>query len=1120
MDFRILGPLEITHEGTTIPLGGRKQQALLALLLLHPNETLGADRLIDELWGERPPAGAAKTLQMQVSRLRRALADAGGDGTSGLVATRGSGYELAVDPERLDSHRFEALTREARQQLAAGRPARALELLERALSLWRGPALGELAYEPFVQNEIARLNELRAGAQEELIEAKLALGRHADVIGPLAALIDEHPFRERLRGQLMLALYRSDRQADALQAYQDARMVLVEELGIEPGARLRELERAVLAQDPGLHLPAAEDAPSHGSFVGRDAELSKLVAGLEDVLAGRGRLFLLAGEPGIGKSRLAEEITGRARSRGADVLVGRCWEAGGAPAYWPWVQALRGYLGLADPDALRRHLGAVGADLAQLLPELRELYPELPEPQPLDAEGARFRLFEAVGSFLRSAARDRPLVLVLDDLHAADQPSLLMLQFLARESAGSPLMVLAAYRDVDPTLQEPLDAALAELVREPHTTQISLGGLSEPEVAEFFERSTGVEPAGRLVGALHAETEGNPLFVAEVVRLLESEGRLSEADAHLGIPAGARAVIRRRLGRLSEECQRLLVPASVMGREFDLEVLAHAATSSASDVLAVLDEAMAERVVGEVPGSSGRLRFEHALIGDALYDELPPGRRSRLHLEAGEATEAVHARDLPAHYAELARHFSAALPAGDAAKASDYTRRAAGRASDQLAYEEAARLYGTALTLTTDDRTRCELLLALGDAQARGGDTPGSQESFLEAADVAERLGLSEHLARAALEYGGRFIWEVSRGDEDRVPLIERALAALGEEDSELRVKLLTRLAGGPLRDSSHPRERRRHMSGQALEMAERLGDPGTTAYALSGYIAAHQSPGDTRAQDARTAELMRAATEAGDLERLAEAHEHHCVAMIELGEMERARADLGAMARLADELRQPSQTWFVSVYQTLLLLLEGRFAEAEESMSQTRRSGERALGWNAEVTYRLQLFLLRREQGRLAEIEDLVRASVEEYPTYPIWRCVLTQTAAELGHTAEARERLDSLAAERFGSLPFDEGWLVSLSLLSETAATLERAEHAAVLYELLMPYADRIAIAYPEIAIGSVSRYLGLLAATLERPDDAERHFRDAISINERIGALPALAHTQRDYAEMQRG
>ena len=314
VDFCILGPLEVLDGGRTVPLGGVKQRALLGLLLLHPNETLSTDRLIDELWGERSPASAAKAVHARVSRLRKALAGEEGSGTADLVVTRERGYELRLDPERLDSNRFERLVAAGRSELGAGRPERAASALERALSLWRGAPLADLAYEPFAQPEIARLEDLRVTALELLIEAKLALGRHAEVIGQLETLIAEHPYREGLRAQLMLAFYRCDRQADALQAYQNGRRALIEGLGIEPGERLRELERAILAQDPGLAGPAGETAelpPELGAgtlLVGRDAELDWLREHWRRARGGAGRLVLVTGETGMGKTRLAAEL--------------------------------------------------------------------------------------------------------------------------------------------------------------------------------------------------------------------------------------------------------------------------------------------------------------------------------------------------------------------------------------------------------------------------------------------------------------------------------------------------------------------------------------------------------------------------------------------------------------------------------------------------------------------------------------------------------------------------------------------------------------------------------------------------------------------------------------------
>jgi class 3 adenylate cyclase len=899
------------------------------------------------------------------------------------------------------------------------------------------------------------------------------------------------------------------------------------DLGLE---QLKDLDRPVrVYQLEGPRLAAsfseprtteaAEARDSRGIFVGRERELAELNSGLEDALASRGRLFLLVGEPGIGKSRLTDELITNARARGARVLVGRCWEAGGAPAYWPWVQSLRAYVRDADAETLRSQLHTSAADLAQIVPELRELLPSLPEPLLLESEAARFRLFDSTASFLRNASNAQPLVLVLDDLHAADEPSLLLLRFLAAELADTRILVVGTLRDVDPTVRDALEATLVELGRERVTRRLELSGLTERDVARFIGLATGAEPRPGVVAAIHQETEGNPLFVGEVVRLLIDENRLDQLDdataTTLAIPESVQEVIGRRLRHLSEECRRVLGLAAIFGREFAVEALERVSAVSEDELLDVLDEAVEERVVTDVPGAPGRLRFSHALIRDALYENLSPTRRLRLHRQVGEALEAHYARDLGPHLAELAHHFCAALPAGSADKAIQYARAAADRAVEQVAYEEAVRLYGSALALVEDDTVRCELLLAVGGAQARAGETPGSKETYRNAAELAERLGLSDHLARAALGYGGRILWEVARDDEHLVPLLERAIRALQDQDSTLRVRLLARLAGGPLRDSSFPPERKAALSKEALDMARRIGDPTTLAYALAGYITAQHAPSRTREQVELATELIEVATEAGDRERAVEGHEHRLVALLELGEVAQAKADLETMAKLAEELRQPSQHWYVAIDRAMLALLEGRLADAEELIPAALSVGERAQGWSAAVTYRLQLYVLRREQGRLHEIEELIQS--HEYVKYSAWRCVLPNMLVELNQLAEAQTALDALAADDFASLPFDEAWLVNMTVLADTAKALGDTERAMVLYRLLLPYADRVAVTYSEMATGSVSRYLGLLASTISQRDDAARHFEDAIVMNERTGARLWLAHTQEDYARM---
>ena len=1096
MEFRLLGPLDVVERERSLVLGGRKQRALLAVLLLHANDTVSRERLIDELWGDSPPATVEKSIHVYVSRLRRQLGD-------GRLVTRPPGYVLRLDPSESDLGRFEQLVAEA----DGAAPAAAAKTLREALALWRGPPLADLAYETCLRGEILRLTELRLSALEHRIDADLATGRHADLVGELESLVAGQPLRERLRSQLMLALYRCGRQAEALEVYRETRRALVEQLGIEPSRGLREMERAILEQDRSLDL--ADEAPAGpprtSDFVGRDRELGTLDGALEDVLAGRGHVRLVAGAPGIGKSRLAAALGARAHARGARVVVGRCWEAGGAPPYWPWIQALRALVEGIEPESLPLR---VGADLAELMPELRDLVPGIPRPPAIQPGGAGFGLFVGVGPCGGGAAQAHPLVVVLDDLHAADEPSLLLLRFVARELGDTRLLAVAVHRDVDPTMSGALSAAVAELVREPHVRQIALAGLSEPEVAQYIERSTGATPPESLAGSIAAETEGNPLFVVELVRLLAAERRLGKPDPRPAIPPGVRAVIGRRVARLSPRCRGLLELASVLGREFELDALARMAGFERAGLLDALDEALGERVVDEAPGSARRLRFAHALIRDTLYDELPAVRRLELHREAGEALETVYAADREPHVAELAQHFQAA---GTRDKAVEYARLAGDRAVSQLAYEEAVRQYGSALGFADEPVPRCELLLALADAHDRAGEMDASRAAYREAADLAQRADETELLARAAIGYGGRILWEIARDDE-RVSLLERALAALPAGDSALRARLLARLAMR-LRGTPGAIERMRALAGEALEMAERLGDVETLVYARSAYIPAVESPANTREMLEAATGLLDAAGRIPDLERMFEAHEHRACRLLELGDVAAARADVVAMDRLADELRQPAQRWLVTVIRAREALLAGRLAETEDLIEQSL-----ALGTFAVTTvHRMQLYFLRREQGRLAEVQELIARTIAEYPALAVWRCVLGQMQAELGRTAEARRTFEALAGDDFSALPFQELWTVGMGLLAETAHALGDAERAATLYAKLLPYADRVAVSFPEVATGAIARQLGLLAATMGRWEEAEGHFEAALDLNRRIGAEPWLAHTLEDHARM---
>ena len=1134
MDVRVFGPLQAIVDGRPVPLGGVKPRALLAMLALNAGATVSSERLIEGLWGEQEPATATKLVQVYVSQLRKALA-ASGDGAE--IVTRGRGYELRLGSGDVDARRFERLIAQAAPR--------------EAMALWRGPPLDDMAGEPFAAAEIRRLEELRLGALELAIERDLAAGRHREVIGELETLVAEEPLRERLHAQRMLALYRSGRQADALEGYRHARARLVDEIGVEPGPELRRLHDAILRQDPSLEPPPAEaveprppelDAgtppvgvsaarrlavpagraaaeSARGAFVGREPELAELIGGFDDACAGHGRLFLLVGEPGIGKSRLADELSAHARTRGARVLVGRCWEAGGAPAYWPWVHSLRTYVRESETAVLRAQLGAGATELTQLLPELRRHFPDLTKSPEQDPEGARFRLFDATTEFLRNAAEDQPILLVLDDLHAADAPSLLLLRFLARELGSIRMLVVGAFRDVDPIPGRALTEMLAEIAREPVTRRLSLGGLSERELAEYLKLLASQIASPALAPALHEETEGNPLFAGEIVRLLSVEGVRSESadDVRLTIPESVRDVIARRLTHLSAECSRALVLASVLGREFALDALARLGALSEDQLLDMLDEAIAARVVSDVAGGPGRISFSHVLIRDTLYEGLNSARRVRLHREVVSALEALYGDELGPHLAELAHH---AIAGRDAGKGVEYARRAGDRALALLAYEEAARLYQSALAAleragSSDERVRCELLLSLGEAQSRAGNTAGSKSVFLEAAGIAQDHRLSRELARAAAEYGGRIVWARAGGDDRLVPLLEQGLAALAEDDVELRVRLLARLAGA-LRDEPS-RARRDTLSRQAVEHAREARNPAALAYALDGRAAAIVAPDTVAECLALGSELCEVAARSGDRERAMAGHFHRNIAQLQVGDVRGAEVDVAAASRIARELRQPAHLWQARGVEAMLALAAGRLASADELVEQALALGERAQRGAAITVYHVQRYTLCEFRGNLEGVESAIADLLREYPARPVFRCVLVHLQARVGRLADAKRTLHDLARDDFSALPFDQEWLFGMSLLAETSALLGDIDSAATLYRLLAPWAALNVVDQAEGIRGSVARYLGILTTATRRSEEAERHFEDALAMNARMGARPWLAHTQHDYARM---
>jgi tetratricopeptide (TPR) repeat protein len=659
---------------------------------------------------------------------------------------------------------------------------------------------------------------------------------------------------------------------------------------------------------------------------------------------------------------------------------------------------------------------------------------------------------------------------------------------------------------------------LTEVSREPLARRLVLAGLSETDVASYVELAAPEIASSELIAALHEETEGNPLFITETVRLVALEGSVTPSTgAAIAIPQSVRDVIARRVAHLSEECNRVLVLASALGREFAVDTLARLSGVSEDDLLETLDEAMAARVVSDVPAGPGRLRFAHVLIRDTLYERLTTARRVRLHRMTVEALETLSDGEPGSHLAELAHH---AIAGSDFDKGLLYARRAADRAMSLLAYEEAARLYETALealdlSAPSDDSVRCELMLALGEARIRAGASPSAKQTFLDAAGIARRLGLTQELARAAAGYGGRIVWVRAGGDDRLVPLLEEGLAALGDRDVELRTRLLARLAGA-LRDE-HSRDRRDGLATEAVELARIAGNSAALAYALAGRAHAITAPDTVDECLSLGTELQNVATQSGDRERVVAAHAIRFMAQLMVGDVRGAEVDLAASSVIAQELGQPAQLWDVCAGRALLALAAGRFAEADELATEAWALGEHAIPEGARPTYHLQQYGLSELRGGLDELEPAIRDLVAGYAARPVFRCVLAHLHARLGRLPEARRELEHFAAGHFSALPFDQEWLFGMSLLAESSALVDDGDSAATLYELLAPWGAFNAVDVGEGFRGSIFRYLGILSTTLSRWDDAVRQFEAALQMNEGMGARPWLALTQHDYGRM---
>ncbi|MGZ4571761.1 MAG: BTAD domain-containing putative transcriptional regulator [Blastococcus sp.] len=1099
MRYRVLGPLEVTgSDGRALDLGGAKPRALLTLLLAEAGRVVSVDRIVTALWGDDPPPTVTGTLQAYVSHLRRVLEpDRGPREAPDVLLTRPPGYLLRVDPADLDLLRFAALVEEGDRAVTQGNPAAGVPLLDQALALWRGEPLAELGDQPAAATDRLRLAELRVRARERRCDALLAMGRPEAAVPDLQHLVAENPLRERLWARLVTALYAADRQADALDACRRCAELLRDELGIDPGPELRDLEQAVLRQDPRLlervprpvlprtPEPSAALVPDSDTMVGRRPELAQLRAVAGQVTGGRAAVLVVEGEAGIGKTRLAEAAAEAGRAAGWTVAWSRCADDAGAPALWPWTQALE-QLGQAELTPVSES----GAD----------------------ADAARFRLFQDLRARLTAAAADRPALVVLDDLQGADTTSVQLLGLLARHLPRAPVLLVVTARTVGEELPEAVADCLARMAREPTVTCLRLTGLGTDDVAALLAAQLGVPGERSLAAAVHDRTGGNPFFVVELSRWMVGAHDLN-LDS-VPVPPSVVEVLRTRLARLPRATREVLQLAAVAGREVGLDVL-EATGTPAEEVLAALDSAVAVGLVveGRRPWS---WRFTHALVQEVLVGDLPALRRAQLHARIGAALERGTPDD--ALVERLAHHYVEAVPVSGPAPARRYSAAAAAAARARLAHGEAAGHTRRALALLDPSepdaaRTRHDMLTALGNDLLRSGQLMEAREVVAEAITVARQLGDRACMAEAAAVWGSVTLWNWRPHgvvDDDMVALLEGLLAERdGIGDDAMTARLLgtlgVELAFGP--DDRGVRAARR-----AVELARGIGDPELLGRTLNNFsLAVWGRPGAAEVRLAAADESL--ALAGNGLPRRTEfiARLHRAALRLHLGDLAGFEEDHDQGRRLAVSLSGPEVRPHVLWQAGGLAWLRGNAARAEELTTEAYELFRRVTP-HARHAYAAHQFALRRADHRLGDAIDLLVETGDE--GNPMLQEMAVLAAAESGDLAEARR----LRARWGRTLVRDWASDVAVLLQAESALWLGNERDWAGAVETLLPFQGRQAVlGTPALTLGAYDELLGRIAERRGELEEARRWWSAAREQGHLVGSPHQVALAESHLARV---
>jgi DNA-binding SARP family transcriptional activator len=1111
IEVRLLGRFTALRDGEEIPPKAFRQRlvrTLIRILLSRRGEFVSRDFLIEALWPLGHPANPTANLRVLVTLGRQGLGDAS------LLQAGPRGYAFSTSPTCVvDAELFVAELQVARRALARGENEDALGAFRAALQIWGGEPLPEDAYEDWAQDCRSRLLRAQLQALEGAAAAALVAGDPAEAVAWAEQAADREPLREHAHVLLIEALATSGDSAGALGRYERFRRRLADDLGLDPSAEAQELQGRILRGELVAHGHAfPSDSKSSRPFVGRNADLEAAEDLLSDAGPRRLAVLWLLGEPGIGKTRLAVEIARRVHAGGGVALFGRCNEDLAVP-YQPFLEALRWYVAHVPDSELAGRLGNAPGELIRLVPEIGTRAPALEPPRSSGGEIDQHRLFEAVRTWLATAAANQPLVMVLDDVQWAARPTLALLGHVARSAEHSRVLLVCTARDTAPDRNIALARLADEFVRRnTPTRRLELAGLDLEAVSELVASvaGRGLDDRLRVLAAeVHADAGGNPLFVDSLLSALPAEPG--------GDPVPRRSLtemVIRRVRRLPPDVADLLGTASVAGLDFDLRVVARAAGHRELVTLEALETASQAGLVDE--DGANRYRFRHALVRSALREQLSQSRRVRVHLQVGEALEAVYGEHLHDHVSALAYHFSQAASVGGALRAYRYTLLAAQRATGLLSHDEAVDAYGQALELVDqvdglDPLARYALLIDRSVAQRKAGDLFSALDTLRVAAEEASAQGAAVQMAQAAVAFEETTFWLGASG-EYAVELVERAERTLPPEDSTLRALTVASVSRA-LDTSGRPGAAQR--AGEALAMAERLGDPATRFGVLLRTTRSTFTAEDADAGARRWMQICGKAREFGDVDACMLGLAEAMWATVMLGDLATANDLFGEFSNFAGQLRQPRLDYWLNLFRALRAILAADLHDGEQYLQRAEHIGG-GFGWAREGLYGVAMFLIRREQGRIAGVAPALEATLRLNPSASLWGPGLAALYAEMGRLDDARGAFETVVAAGLDSLPLDGSRQLCLGLLAEVCTALGDARRAAWLLEELRPSRGRFLVSLAGAAgLGPTDRLLGMLASTAQRPDEAEHWHRRGLDFARNLDSPLWIGHCLYDAA-----